>query len=164
MEVTKTVKAKVVELTVGKRLALEVEYSNYQKAVLRAQGYDVVIACENLKHIRKRISGKLQWWAFRKLLDFVKYKAQWAGITYIEVEPANTSRTCPKCGHCDKNNRKGLAFKCTGCKYNANADLVGAVNVAMRPVAFPELYALGKGRHESALEVVAATPKAMILL
>jgi len=130
---------------------------------LRAQGYGVVIACEDLKHIRKRISGKLQWWAFRKLLDFVKYKAQWAGIAYIEVEPANTSRTCPKCGHYNKNSRCGLAFKCTECKYNANADLVGAINVAMRFPAFLELQTRGKGRHESAQEVIAATPKAMML-
>jgi len=134
-----------------------------QALELRAQGYDVVIACEDLKHIRKRISGKLQWWAFRKLLDFIQYKAQWASIPYVEVEPANTSKICPKCGHYDKNNRRGLAFKCTECKYNANADLVGAINVAKRSVGFLRLHAYGNGRHESAQEVVAAMPQAMML-
>ena len=135
-----------------------------EKAIgLRADGYDVVIACEDLKHIRKNISGKLHWWAFRQLLEFVRYKAQWAGIRFVEVKPANTSRTCPKCGHCDKRNRKGLAFKCTECGYNANADFVGALNVARRSLASLELNALGKGRHESAQEVVSATPQAMML-
>jgi IS605 OrfB family transposase len=132
-----------------------------QAIELRRQGYDVVIACENLKHIRQRISGKLQWWAFRQLLGFVRYKAQWAGIQFAEVEPANTSRTCPKCGHCDKNNRQGLNFICTECGYNAHADLVGAANVATRFLASLELYAHGKGRCESAQEVVSAEPQAL---
>jgi putative transposase len=133
-----------------------------QAIELQKQGYDVVIACEDLKHIRKRISGKLHWWAFRKLLDFVKYKAEWAGIPFVEVAPANTSRICPKCGNCDKNNRRGLAFKCTECKYKANSDLIGAVNVARRSLGSLELYARENGRHESAQEVVLTTPQAMM--
>jgi IS605 OrfB family transposase len=129
---------------------------------LRSEGYDVAIACEDLKHIRKGISGKLHWWAFRQLLDFVRYKAQWAGIPFIEVAPANTSRACLKCGHCDRSNRTGPDFRCTECGYNANADLVGAANVAKRSLASPELYAQGKGRHDYAQGVVSATPQAMM--
>lgn len=121
---------------------------------LHAQGYEVLIACENLKQIRKRISGKLHWWAFRKLLDFVKYKAEWEGIPYMEVEPTNTSRICPKCRNYDKKNRRNLRFICTECGYNANADLVGAMNIATRSLGFLELHALGNGRCESAQEVV----------
>jgi len=134
-----------------------------QAVELRAQGYDVLVAVENLKHIRERISGKLQWWAFRQLLGFVKYKAEWAGIAYLEVEPANTSRICPKCGHCDKKNRKGLNFLCTECEYNANADFVGAANVARRSLASPGLHALGKGCHDYILEVASSMPQAMML-
>ncbi len=134
------------------------------KAVeLHEQGYDVVIAVENLKHIRKTISGKLHWWAFRKLLDFVKYKAGWVGVAYIEVAPANTSRTCPRCGHCDRKNRKKLGFKCKECGYNANADLVGAVNVARRSLGFLEPCAQGNGRHDYAQEVAPSMPQAMMV-
>ncbi|WP_211236350.1 zinc ribbon domain-containing protein, partial [Desulfovibrio inopinatus] len=42
----------------------------------------------------------------------------------------NTSRTCPKCGHTSKNNRKTQAnFACVECDYTANSDFVGALNI-----------------------------------
>ncbi|WP_143075391.1 zinc ribbon domain-containing protein, partial [Succinivibrio dextrinosolvens] len=42
----------------------------------------------------------------------------------------NTSRTCPKCGHISKDNRKTQAvFCCKSCGYTANADENAAKNI-----------------------------------
>ncbi|MBR5949836.1 MAG: transposase, partial [Actinomycetaceae bacterium] len=49
------------------------------------------------------------------------------------VPPQNTSRTCPVCGHVSAENRQTQAcFRCVKCGYEANADVVGAINVLKR--------------------------------
>jgi len=48
----------------------------------------------------------------------------------LTVDPRNTSRTCPCCGHVSKDNRRTQAlFHCVACSYENNADLVGAINI-----------------------------------
>lgn len=66
-------------------------------------------------------------------LAILAYKAESAGRTVIAVDPRNTSRTCPECGHVAKENRVTQAkFQCTACEFAANADHVGARNVLNR--------------------------------
>ncbi|GEL19179.1 RNA-guided endonuclease InsQ/TnpB family protein [Pseudonocardia asaccharolytica] len=63
-------------------------------------------------------------------LSILTAKAESAGRTLIAVDPANTSRTCPSCGHCGAENRvTQAAFRCLRCGLDTHADLVGAVNV-----------------------------------
>lgn len=70
------------------------------------------------------------WGEFRRQLE---YKVEWAGGWVIAVPPHNTSRTCPCCGHVAGSNRTTQArFLCVECGYEANADLVGAINVLRR--------------------------------
>ncbi|MFC4470669.1 zinc ribbon domain-containing protein [Streptomyces xiangluensis] len=60
-------------------------------------------------------------------------KAESAGRTVVAVDPRNTSRSCPSCGHVAKENRLTQAkFQCTACGMTANADHVGALNVLNR--------------------------------
>lgn len=67
------------------------------------------------------------WFEFRRQLE---YKQLWAGGQVLAVNPRNTSRTCPCCGHVAKENRITQArFKCVECGYAENADLVGAINI-----------------------------------
>ena len=67
------------------------------------------------------------WFEFRRQLE---YKLQWRGGWLIPVPPQNTSRTCPCCGHVSKDNRQTQAkFECVECGFEANADVVGAINV-----------------------------------
>jgi putative transposase len=67
------------------------------------------------------------WFEFRRQLD---YKQIWRGGEVLAVPPRNTSRTCPACGHVSAENRQTQAkFACVDCGYEANADLVGAINV-----------------------------------
>ncbi|MET8102004.1 transposase [Streptomyces sp. NPDC005236] len=60
-------------------------------------------------------------------------KAESAGRSVIAVDPRNTSRTCPCCGHTAQENRITQAkFACTACGFAANADHVAATNVLNR--------------------------------
>ncbi|WP_406422663.1 transposase [Streptomyces sp. NBC_00873] len=70
------------------------------------------------------------WGVFLAILT---NKAESAGRTVIAVDPRNTSRTCPSCGHVAKESRVTQAkFQCTTCGFTANADHVGALNVLNR--------------------------------
>ncbi|MCD2205115.1 IS200/IS605 family accessory protein TnpB-related protein [Halobacterium sp. KA-6] len=63
--------------------------------VLEARRYDCdAITFENLKQIRERISNgkKFQQWAFKKLQEFVAYKAEERGIVVDDNRPQYTSR------------------------------------------------------------------------
>jgi len=56
-------------------------------------------------------------------LSVLTAKAENAGRELIAVNPANTSRTCPKCGHCAKGNRPSQAvFTCQKCRFTGHAD------------------------------------------
>ncbi len=101
------------------------------------------IALEQLTGIRKRARGSekfnrmLSGWNFRELADFIGYKAALAGVPVIFVDPRETSRRCPVCGHISKNNRKRSWFRCTQCGYQSDADRVGALNIAARALDAP---------------------------
>ncbi|ERH04460.1 MAG: transposase, IS605 OrfB family, central region [Halorubrum sp. J07HR59] len=95
------------------------------------------IAFENLKHIRERAPPVKEFhqWAHRQLVDLVEYKSEAEGISVEFVDPENTSRRCPECGHTSKGNRVRQAeFDCESCGATQNADYVGAKNVGWRYV------------------------------
>ncbi|GAB3831345.1 RNA-guided endonuclease InsQ/TnpB family protein [Dactylosporangium cerinum] len=63
-------------------------------------------------------------------LNVLASKAESAGRVIVAVNPANTSRTCPSCGHCAKDNRVTQAgFVCVACGFAGHADVVGATNI-----------------------------------
>jgi putative transposase len=63
-------------------------------------------------------------------LTILYAKAESAGREVIAVDPRNTSRTCPECGHVSTKNRPTQKkFHCQSCGHNAHADTVGATNV-----------------------------------
>jgi putative transposase len=63
------------------------------------------------------------------LLAMIAYKAESAGRTVIAVDPRNTSRTCPDCGHVSARNRHGAVFECQACGHLAHADTNAAINI-----------------------------------
>ena len=70
------------------------------------------------------------------------YKAALVGVLVVDVNPAYTSQTCSRCGHCEKANRKSQArFLCVRCGFACHADLNAAENIrrvaVMRPHAAP---------------------------
>ncbi|WP_423835097.1 RNA-guided endonuclease InsQ/TnpB family protein [Streptomyces manipurensis] len=67
------------------------------------------------------------WGVFPTILHA---KAESAGRDVIAVDPRNTSRTCPECGHVAAENRPTQEkFHRVGCGHQAHADIVGASNV-----------------------------------
>ncbi|MBC8145567.1 MAG: IS200/IS605 family element transposase accessory protein TnpB, partial [bacterium] len=106
------------------------------------EGTKRAIALENLSGIRARttVSRKQRSrhsnWSFFQLRTFIDYKAQMRGIRVVLVDPRNTSRECPCCGHIDKKNRPSRdTFRCRACGYAKHADVVGAMNVSNRGAA-----------------------------
>jgi putative transposase len=98
------------------------------------------LALEDLTGIRQRGNGlnrEMRWllgnWAFADLGAKVQYKAAEAGIPVVFVDPRNTSRTCSRCGHCEKANRKSQSeFVCLKCGWESHADVNAALVIAAR--------------------------------
>lgn len=122
--------------------ATDINHQISKKIVSVAKDTERGIAMEDLGGIGERINTvrkaqrrELSSWAFFQLRQFVTYKAILAGVEIQFVDPCNTSRTCTKCGHIDKKNRKTQSmFECTACGFVANADINAAVNIRRRAV------------------------------
>jgi putative transposase len=128
-----------------RRFAKHVNHCLSKGIVAKAERTKRAIALEDLTHIRTRARARrsqratLHSWSFAQLRDFISYKAQLRGVPVHFVDPRNTSRTCPACGHCAKENRKTQAsFVCTSCGFAGPADVIAAGNIASRaPVSAP---------------------------
>ena len=73
---------------------------------------------------------------FRTLLD---YKVAREGGELIAIDPRNTSRTCPQCGHVAAGNRPSRdQFRCERCGHEADADVNAAVNILAKGLALPK--------------------------
>jgi IS605 OrfB family transposase len=104
--------------------------------VAKAKATGRGIALEDLEGITGRVSvrreqrARLKGWAFDQLRRFIAYKAQLAGVPVYFIDPADTSRTCPECGHCEKANRKTRdRFECRHCGHSDGADENAARNI-----------------------------------
>lgn len=122
-----------------RRFAKHVNHCLSKRIVAKAECTKRAIALEELTHIRTRMKARrsqratLHSWAFAQLRAFISYKAQLRGIPVHFVDPRNTSRSCPACGHCAKENRKTQAsFVCTSCGFAGPADVIAAGNIASR--------------------------------
>ena len=92
---------------------------------------------ERCRH-RKKQRGRFHRWSFAQLGAFLAYKAERKGVLLIQVDPAYSSQTCHKCGHCEKKNRKSQSlFVCQSCGYTANADDNAAQNLRQRGISSP---------------------------
>ncbi|WP_029422132.1 RNA-guided endonuclease InsQ/TnpB family protein [Alicyclobacillus macrosporangiidus] len=106
----------------------------------KAQGKRPLIVLEDLTHTNLSVLFRLKdryWrmsWAFRQLAEFIRYKAEEAGIAVVFVDPAGTSETCPRCGHSESANRsrKHHRFRCKECGYQCNDDLAASRVIAQR--------------------------------
>jgi putative transposase len=105
-----------------------------------ARLYNADIAIEKLRGLRKR---KHEWRkAQRKKTNHIPYaiithalwhRARAEGRILVDVDPAFTSQTCPRCGKATRRNRANWAyFRCIGCGYEANSDRVASLNICRR--------------------------------
>lgn len=124
------------------RFARDVNHVISKHLVGKAKGTRSGIALEDLEGIRDRVTVRkaqradLHSWSFNQLRTFVTYKAAIAGVTVRMVDPRNTSRTCPGCGHIDKRNRPTRDdFRCLSCGLAGPADYFAAINIGRRAVS-----------------------------
>ena len=90
------------------------------------------IVFEELDGIREDLP-EAAWhseWAFRKLKDFVEYKAEFEGLFVDTTSPRNTSKRCNECGFTHDKNRHGGQFECRSCGKSNHADYNAAKNIA----------------------------------
>jgi IS605 OrfB family transposase len=127
-----------------------------RKIVDTAKAQNSAIAIEDLTGIRSRARfrkkqrSKMSGWSFCQLRSFVEYKAKQLGLAVIKIDPRNTSRTCNKCGHCDKNNRKRQSeFVCQSCGHSENADLNAAKNIRSRGFVNGPMVGIVDGKAEA---------------
>ena len=93
------------------------------------------VAFENLTDIRDRMAGAKRFhaWAFRRLCEYVEYKAEMFDIGVEQVSPAYTSQRCSKCGFTHETNRRSKhQFVCQKCEYELNADYNASKNIARK--------------------------------
>jgi IS605 OrfB family transposase len=132
-----------------RRFATWVNHNISKQIVAEAQRSGRGIAIENLKGIRGRVKARrkqravLHSWAFSELRLFLEYKARLEGVAVVTIDPRNTSRSCSRCGHCEKENRPSQSeFRCRSCSYEAHADFNAAKNIrraACKPAVLGEL-------------------------
>lgn len=98
-----------------------------------------VIKLEQLSGIRRKCFSQkystskshknnymLSSWSFYRLVQYIQYKAELAGITVEFVNPEYTSQVCPVCGK--KNKSDDRSYVCE-CGYHGHRDIVGARNI-----------------------------------
>jgi IS605 OrfB family transposase len=79
-----------------------------------------------------RINRRLHRLPFRKLQDYIRYKAEWSSVPVMTVNADYTSQRCPLCGYRSKKNRNAHRFKCQNCEHQDHADRNATLNIAFR--------------------------------
>jgi putative transposase len=129
----------------------------HKAALALVRGYDVIVHEDlQIANMTRSASGTLKAPGYnvaaksglnRSILDagwrvfltILTHKAESAGRELIAVNPANTSRTCARCGHRAKENRPTQAkFACTACGHTAHADVNAAINILRAGLALRE--------------------------
>ena len=124
------VSKQIVDETKGKKLGIVLEdLTNIRKTVnQKKQGINPLNGKEQHISINtKSMKRRLNTWPFRKLQQFIEYKARWEGVPVSYVDPRYTSRKCPVCG-CTVE-PKGHMTECKNCGLKLNRHLLAALNI-----------------------------------
>lgn len=80
---------------------------------------------DNFRCINKSI-GDVAW---RKFLECLSYKAEWAGTHCIQVNPAYTSQNCSRCGNRHKLKLSDRVYHCPSCDLQMDRDVNASINI-----------------------------------
>ena len=139
---TKSAKRKLRKIRLREsRMRANENHRMSNRLIAKAKDTGSAIVCEHLAGIgdrttaRKAQRSRFKGWAFYQMRTFITYKARREGILVLPVDPRTTSRTCSRCGHCEKRNRKSRdAFVCCHCGYALPADWNAAKNIRVRGI------------------------------
>jgi transposase len=99
-----------------------------KEIVFKAKKYKAGVAMENLT-FKSTTKGYII--PRYKLMVAVKTLCEREGVPFRLIPAQYTSITCPKCHYRDEKNRISERFNCVKCGYKADADIVGAMNIAL---------------------------------
>lgn len=87
------------------------------------------ISHKKKKKMSKRLNQELAIQSLGRLMALVRYKLEIHNIELEKINEADTTRTCPACGH--KHKPRGRIYQCTNkeCRFRAYRDEVGAYNI-----------------------------------
>lgn len=113
-----------------------------REIVKDAKRKNAMIVYGDLKGIReedkgRRLNRKMASSPIYKLVQYIKYKANWQGIKVMEVSEAWTSQLCWRCG--SKGTRHKGLFKCPNCGLEEDSDKNGATNIGKRALGKSEI-------------------------
>ena len=113
-----------------------------KEVVLYAKAKQYAIALEKLTNIRnsmkkgnckgKHIRGRLNAWNFRKLQQFIEYKARWEGIPVVYVDARNTSKICSRCGCLNRLCPSDRFLQCKQCHTIIDRHVNASINILKR--------------------------------
>jgi hypothetical protein len=133
------IRNKVTVVSVGGRLILRIhELTDAEQAaykVIKALPRGSFLAIEDLRGLYRKggfKKGRGVYLPYGRFQSILRDLAAQAGITILVVKPCYTSSTCPRCRNISRASRSGAVFKCLRCGYVADADIVGAWNIALR--------------------------------
>jgi len=110
----------------AKRIVEEARERQYAVAIEDLTGLK-----EAVRELPKTHRVKMMALAYRRLLLWIKWQAAKRGVVVVEVDPRDTSTTCPKCG--GKIEEAGhRRVKCTVCGFEAGRDVVAVLNIEKR--------------------------------
>lgn len=130
---------KIASLKNREFLQVNHELHKISKAIVEeAKRTNAVIVIGKLKGIRKKIKCGRRFrrlinnFPYYRLVQYIKYKAEWLGISVMEISEAYTSQICHRCGRRDEAARKTQGLYVCECRLNTNADYNCSMNIMQR--------------------------------
>jgi IS605 OrfB family transposase len=80
----------------------------------------------------KTFRSKAQYYAYKRIMDQIRYQNEVVGVQCLLVSPAYTSQTCSVCGCIHELNRVGEIFRCVDCGHTEDADYNASKNILYR--------------------------------
>lgn len=111
-----------------------IELAARRKAALAIEDLHVPAWLGKTRRSRRRLSSWPQGELHRQLL----YKAEQRGVPIIRVNPAYTSRSCPRCGvRKERRTRMGTMFRCGACGWRCDRQVNAGLNIGRTALAEP---------------------------
>lgn len=85
----------------------------------------------NWRSMNKSISDA----AWRQLVQYTTYKAEWAGRSVVLVDPCNTTKMCSRCSQIVPKTLSERVHKCPHCNLEIDRDLNASLNILARGLA-----------------------------
>ncbi len=127
-------KAKNVVSRIYRKVRRQSDHFCHIESIRYAKSHGTVVLekLNILGLVKGRLSRQIYGAGWGKFAAYLKYKLEWSGGVFVEVDPCYTSQTCAVCNHVDRASRSGEKFRCTKCGHENHADLNASVNILKR--------------------------------